>query len=101
MGFLDRIRPETKAEYAPESREYHSDSEASVIHDGKLQYVRAVGGNGASGYQEAVGAPVEVKSPLGYSVNWVAVIFLNVNMMIGTGIFSTRKSPCCRSAASY
>ncbi|KAH7358968.1 high-affinity methionine permease [Plectosphaerella cucumerina] len=89
MGFLDRIRPETKAEYAPESREYHSDSEASVIHDGKLQYVRAVGGNGASGYQEAVGAPVEVKSPLGYSVNWVAVIFLNVNMMIGTGIFST------------
>lgn len=91
MGFLDRIRPEAKPEYAPESREYHSDSEASVIHDGKLAYVRAVGGNGASGYQEAVGAPVEVKSPLGYDVNWITVIFLNVNMMVGTGIFSTRE----------
>lgn len=96
MGFLSSIRPQAKEEVAPDSREYHSDSEASVIHDGKLAYVRAVGGNGASGYQEAVGAPVETQSPLGYHVNWVTVVFLNVNMMVGTGIFSTRKStkPC-------
>lgn len=91
MGLGSWLRPEAKVEYAPESRDYHSDSEASVIRDGKLAYVRAVGGNGASGYQEAVGAPVETKSPLGYHVNWVTVIFLNVNMMVGTGIFSTRE----------
>lgn len=91
MGFASWLKPETEAEIAPESRECHSDSEASVIRDGKLAYIKAVGGNGASGYQEAVGAPVETKSPLGYHVNWVTVIFLNVNMMVGTGIFSTRE----------
>ncbi|KPM42493.1 hypothetical protein AK830_g4073 [Neonectria ditissima] len=88
MG-LSWLKPDVRVEHAPETREYHSDSEASVIRDGKLAYVRAVGGNGGKGYQEAVGAPVESKSPLGYHVNWVTIIFLNVNMMVGTGIFST------------
>lgn len=70
-----------------------SDSEPSVIHDGGLAYTRVKGGNGSKpSYQEAVGAPVESKSPLGYNVGWITVIFLNVNMMIGTGIFSTRAS---------
>ncbi|KAL8403543.1 hypothetical protein RB594_008710 [Gaeumannomyces avenae] len=69
---------------------YSSDSEPSVIHDGDLAYTHAKGGNGSrAAYQEAVGAPVETKSPLGYHVGWLTIIFLNVNQMIGTGIFST------------
>ncbi|KAK8054926.1 hypothetical protein PG993_000153 [Apiospora rasikravindrae] len=67
-----------------------SHSDISVVKDGGLTYTRAQGGNGsAATYQEAVGAPVEHKSPLGYHVGWLTVIFLNVNQMIGTGIFST------------
>jgi hypothetical protein len=71
---------------------YTSDSEPSVIHDGDLAFTRVKGGNqsGAT-YQEAVGAPVESKSPLGYHVGWLTIIFLNINQMIGTGIFSTRE----------
>lgn len=93
MGLGSWIKPEATPEVAPTDgrTNYNSDSEASVIHDGKLSYVRQIGGNGGSGYQEAVGAPVESKSPLGYHVNWFTVIFLNVNMMVGTGIFSTRE----------
>ncbi|KAK5636549.1 hypothetical protein RRF57_012261 [Xylaria bambusicola] len=65
-------------------------SNLEVVHDGELTYtvVKANNGSGVT-YQEAVGAPVESKSPLGYHVGWVTVIFLNVNHMIGTGIFST------------
>lgn len=66
-------------------------SDLEVLHDGDLAYTiaKAENGSGAT-YQEAVGAPVESRSPLGYHVGWVTVIFLNVNQMIGTGIFSTR-----------
>ena len=88
MGFLSKIGPQTTtSQVASESD--NSDSELSVIHDGNLAYVHQTAGNGASGYQEAVGAPVEKHSPLGYHVNWLTVIFLNVNHMVGTGIFST------------
>ncbi|KAK2729080.1 high affinity methionine permease [Colletotrichum kahawae] len=79
----------------PEYRVDHeaSDSEPSIIHDGNLAYTRQKGGNGSKpSYQEAVGAPVESQSPLGYHVGWAAVIFLNINMMIGTGVFSTPAS---------
>ncbi|KAJ0298397.1 hypothetical protein Brms1b_013404 [Colletotrichum noveboracense] len=70
-----------------------SDSEHSIIRDGDLAYTLAKGGNGSKpAYQEAVGAPVEKHSPLGYHVGWITVIFLNVNQMIGTGIFSTPAS---------
>lgn len=71
---------------------YTSDSEPSILHDGDLAFTRAKAGNesGAT-YQEAVGAPVEVRSPLGYNVGWVTIIFLNVNQMVGTGIFATRQ----------
>jgi hypothetical protein len=56
-----------------------------------LQYTTEVGGNTSRAtYQEASGAPVEVNSPLGYSVGPVTVIFLNLSKMIGTGVFSTR-----------
>ena len=88
MGLLSKIGPQTTtSQVAPEST--NSDGSLSVIHDGKLAYVHQTAGNGASGYQEAVGAPVETHSPLGYHVNWLTVIFLNVNHMVGTGIFST------------
>ncbi|KAG7132932.1 High-affinity methionine permease like protein [Verticillium longisporum] len=89
MG-LSFWKPQTAVEVASDRSNYNSDSENSVIHDGKLAYVRFAAGNGSGpSYQEAAGAPVESKSPLGYHVNWVTVIFLNINMMIGTGIFST------------
>ncbi|KAL7619803.1 hypothetical protein AAE478_010348 [Parahypoxylon ruwenzoriense] len=67
-----------------------SSSDISVIRDGDLAYTVEKAGNGSKpSYQEAAGAPVESKSPLGYHVGWLTVIFLNVNQMIGTGIFST------------
>lgn len=65
---------------------------ASEISDGSLTYVGNQGGNNAPPtFQEASGAPVEGQSPMGYSVNAFTILFLNINMMIGTGIFSTRK----------
>jgi hypothetical protein len=74
----------------PSPAAYASDSEPSIIRDGDLAYTLAVAGNGSKpSYQEAVGAPVESQSPLGYHVSWITVIFLNVNQMVGTGIFST------------
>ncbi|KAH6974456.1 amino acid permease-domain-containing protein [Ilyonectria sp. MPI-CAGE-AT-0026] len=92
MGFADYFKG-SKPEESPEVDREASDSEASIIHDGGLAYTRVQGGNGSKpSYQEAVGAPVEAKSPLGYHVNWITVIFLNINMMIGTGIFSTPAS---------
>ena len=60
--------------------------------DAKHEYVENKGGNdSAVSYQDAGGAPVEVDSPLGYSVGSVTIVFLNLSKMIGTGIFSTRK----------
>lgn len=68
----------------------NSDGEVS---EGSLKYTREQGGNDSPiSYQEASGAPVETKSPLGYTVGGITVIFLNLSKMIGTGIFSTRKS---------
>ncbi|KAF1913065.1 amino acid permease-domain-containing protein [Ampelomyces quisqualis] len=88
MGLFSGIGPQTTtSQEASDSN--NSNNELSVIHDGKLAYVHQTAGNGGSGYQEAVGAPVETHSPLGYHVNWLTVIFLNVNHMVGTGIFST------------
>ncbi|KAK8040249.1 High-affinity methionine permease [Apiospora marii] len=60
---------------------------------GSLQYVAGAGGNDApSTYQIATGAPVEDNSPLGYNVGPVTIVFLNISMMIGTGIYSTPSS---------
>lgn len=65
----------------------------SQISDGSLEYTGNQGGNNAAPtYQEASGAPVEAESPMGYSVSALTIMFLNINMMIGTGIFSTRES---------
>ncbi|KAI0193377.1 amino acid permease-domain-containing protein [Xylaria flabelliformis] len=75
---------------AAASTDPDSSSDLEVIHDGDLTYTVAKAHNGSGAtWQEATGAPVESKSPLGYHVGWATVIFLNVNQMIGTGIFST------------
>ncbi|KAJ5261569.1 hypothetical protein N7497_004031 [Penicillium chrysogenum] len=79
MGIPSPVR-----EYTESVPQYESSDNDS------LQYTTEVGGNTSKAtYQEASGAPVEVNSPLGYSVGWVTVIFLNLSKMIGTGVFST------------
>ncbi|KAF2122403.1 amino acid permease-domain-containing protein [Lophiotrema nucula] len=68
---------------------------SSTIHDtelsdGGLKYVVEQGENDSPpSYQEAAGAPVEVKSPFGYAVGPVTIVFLNLSKMVGTGVFST------------
>ena len=63
-------------------------------------YVGQIAENGGGqSYQHADGAPVETRSPLGYNVGFWTATFLNVSMLIGTGIFSTRES--CRSSRSW
>lgn len=55
------------------------------------QFISERGGNNAAPtYQDASGAPVESQSPLGYSVGPVTITLLNITMMIGAGIYSTR-----------
>lgn len=74
--------------------ESHSPSNSSddIIQDGDTRYTMAVGMNSTNAtYQDAAGAPVETDSPLGYSVSFWACMCLNINQMVGTGIFSTRE----------
>lgn len=72
-------------------------SEETLTAGGK--YIGEIGGNNAPPtYQDASGAPVESKSPLGYSVGPVTITLLNVTMMIGAGIYSTRE---CDTAHAY
>lgn len=72
--------------------------EAGIVGDVQVsmtdgQYISEKGGNDAPPtYQDASGAPVESHSPLGYSVGPVTITLLNITMMIGAGIYSTRKS---------
>lgn len=90
--FFSRKEPDESETYIPDSA---SGSDHSVITDGTLKFVGEGGENSSyTGYQEASGAPVERKSPLGYSVGPVTIAFLNLSKMVGTGIFSTRKSFC-------
>ncbi|KAI1114314.1 high-affinity methionine permease [Nemania sp. NC0429] len=89
MGF-PKFWARSTARDAAASTSPDTSSDLEVLHDGDLAYTVAKAENGSgAAYQEAVGAPVESRSPLGYHVGWVTVIFLNVNQMIGTGIFST------------
>ncbi|PKX90462.1 high affinity methionine permease [Aspergillus novofumigatus IBT 16806] len=75
--------------FEPKS-EQNGQSDASSLSSADLQYTAQAGANSSlPTYQEASGAPVEVVSPLGYSVGWITVIFLNLSKMIGTGVFST------------
>lgn len=67
-------------------------TDGGEVSDGSLRFVVEKAGNDSPpAYQEAGGAPVEVNSPLGYSVGPVTIIFLNVSKMIGTGVYSTRE----------
>ncbi|KAK2803576.1 hypothetical protein FQN51_003338 [Onygenales sp. PD_10] len=70
-----------------------NESTETVVVDGNLEFVREKGGNDAlPTFQEASGAPVEARSPLGYQVHTYTVIFLNIGQMVGTGVFSTPAS---------
>ena len=63
-----------------------------LLTEGSLEFTVARGGNESlPSYQEASGAPVETNSPLGYFVGPITVVFLNISMMIGTGVYSTRE----------
>nr|OQO22187.1 hypothetical protein B0A51_09242 [Rachicladosporium sp. CCFEE 5018] len=65
-------------------------SEQQVLKTGTLAYITEQGENGAeSNIQEASGAPVESRSPLGTGIQWYTILFLNIGQMIGTGVFST------------
>ncbi|KAK4183243.1 high-affinity methionine permease [Podospora australis] len=72
-------------------RQGHDDAISDAeVSDGSLKYTLEKGGNDSKpSYQEASGAPVERSSPLGYTVGPLTIIFLNVSMMIGTGVYST------------
>ncbi|EJP62073.1 High-affinity methionine permease [Beauveria bassiana] len=97
MGWTERLRPSKEpavttvyTQSNDSSPNASSEDQPSVIYDGELTFNRVKGGNGSgAAYQEAAGAPVESNSPLGYHVGWATIIFLNINQMIGTGIFST------------
>ncbi|KAF4634698.1 hypothetical protein G7Y89_g3408 [Cudoniella acicularis] len=67
--------------------------QGEVLQEGNLKYAIEQGGNGSlPSYQEVTGAPVERLSPLGYAVGPVTIMFLNISMMIGTGVYSTPAS---------
>ncbi|KAJ5460822.1 amino acid transporter [Penicillium daleae] len=67
-----------------------SGSDDYVIREGSTEYTAAEGLNSSTvTYQDASGAPVETTSPLGYSVDVIVGFCLNINQMVGTGIFST------------
>ncbi|OAQ63949.1 high affinity methionine permease [Purpureocillium lilacinum] len=88
-SFRRKSSPEPAAVELGGEYQYDSDPQPDIVHDGSLAFTRVKGGNGSGAtYQEAVGAPVESTSPLGYHVGSLTIIFLNVNQMIGTGIFS-------------
>ncbi|CAG8399036.1 unnamed protein product [Penicillium salamii] len=68
-------------------------SDERIIKDSGITFTAAEGFNStAVTYQDAAGAPVETNSPLGYSVSFWTSLCLNINQMIGTGIFSTPAS---------
>ncbi|KAL4883920.1 amino acid permease-domain-containing protein [Aspergillus karnatakaensis] len=73
--------------------EINTDAQREQISTGSAQYIGEKGGNDAPPtYQDATGAPVEKKSPLGYDVGPTTITLLNVTMMIGAGIYSTPSS---------
>lgn len=85
-------RPFSQRAVAAEAEERGPEESSGEISDGSVHYIIKKAGNDSEvSYQDAIGAPVEVSSPLGYSVGPVTIVFLNISKMIGTGIFSTRE----------
>lgn len=64
----------------------------SIVKQKNAQIGEQVYVDGVLVQQDGNGAPVEQVSPLGYHVGWAGILFLNVSQMVGTGVFSTRKS---------
>lgn len=87
MTIFDAFRNGSEEEKIPA---YSAPGEHATLSAGSFDFAVEHGANTDKvTYQEANGAPVESKSPLGYSVGWVTVVFLNLSKMVGTGIFST------------
>ncbi|KAM0699143.1 hypothetical protein Q7P36_001189 [Cladosporium allicinum] len=87
-GFVDRSDGDSKGPTSTNSPHFISEK----------------GGNDAPAtYQDASGAPVENDSPLGYSVGPITITLLNITMMIGAGIYSTRmlQLPADQSLVTY
>ncbi|KAK8169961.1 amino acid transporter-like protein [Phyllosticta citrichinensis] len=87
--------PRYRASQDVESKGDHRSSIRRIASPGaeSIAFVREQGANGSiPTYQVATGAPVEKESPLGYEVNWISIIFLNISQMVGTGVFSTPSS---------
>ncbi|CEO61002.1 Putative Amino acid transporter [Penicillium brasilianum] len=83
MSFDDKEKTASAVAQSASGDEY-------AVREGSTEYTAAEGLNSSIvTYQDASGAPVETESPLGYSVDVLVGICLNVNQMIGTGIFST------------
>jgi len=85
-----------RSRFASGSKDETNISSTSPIHeelsDGSLHYVVEKAENDSlPSYQEVHGAPVETRSPLGYAVGPITIVFLNLSKMVGTGIYSTRK----------
>ena len=94
MGFASRFLPSGRGQTS-EVKVSDSATGQDFVDEGEFKYVVEKAGNGSGpSYQEVSGAPVEVNSPLGYSVGPITVLFLNISMMIGTGIYSTREYRC-------
>ncbi|KIW94282.1 uncharacterized protein Z519_05598 [Cladophialophora bantiana CBS 173.52] len=65
----------------------------TFLAEGNLKYAVEKGENSNEpSYQEVSGAPVETRSPLGYHVGNVTILFLNLSKMVGTGVYSTPAS---------
>ncbi|KAK2460980.1 hypothetical protein APHAL10511_007450 [Amanita phalloides] len=64
-------------------------AKAAVSSDQKIEIVSSPDVALYHDSPEAIGAPTEQVSPLGYHVDSITVVFLNISRMIGTGIFST------------
>ncbi|KAF8183980.1 high affinity methionine permease [Pholiota molesta] len=68
------------------------DEKLSTVRNEKGSYVVESASEDDLHFEDAAvtnGAPIEKISPLGYHVDWVAVVFLNVSKMIGTVVFTT------------
>ncbi|KAG6834667.1 hypothetical protein H0H93_008187, partial [Arthromyces matolae] len=80
--------PFTKQQHSTQAGSVHDDLEKK----GFAEEIDVASVTSIPSYEDAAvtaGAPVEKISPLGYHVDSVSVIFLNVSKMIGTGVFST------------
>lgn len=64
-----------------------------IVSLGNYKYaIEKAENNSSTSYQETSGAPVETRSPLGYHVSAITIVFLNLSKMVGTGVYSTPAS---------